>query len=268
MKIAAQTIGYFMPYLQKGIDVDFDFAEKTLREIKKIGYEGVQLSGFGKLSDKLIEFYKNICFELDLTIVATHISYSDLTENLPLVKKAQKEWNCKFCGIGSMPIQFQKNKETYINFANILNEIALELSLEKINFFYHMHAFEFIKYDKKTGLDILMENTNEKYVKLLIDTYWAQYGGINPIDLIKKYKNRIDTIHLKDMKIIPTGDKKFELGKQVICHIGEGNINFKSILSEIKKLEMDWVIVEQDYSLNKNINDCYYESLNTLKSLI
>lgn len=268
MKIAAQTIGYFMPYLQKGESVDFNFAKETLNNIKKFGYDGVQLSGFGKLTNELIDFYKKTCEDLELEIVATHINFQDLTENLELVKKAQKEWKCKLCGLGSMPLQFQKNIDTYLEFTQLVNKIAQELAIENIKFIYHMHAFEFIKYDNKFGLEILMDNTDKKNVGFLIDTYWAQYGGVNPVDLIRKYSDRLDTIHLKDMKIIPTGDTRFELGKQVICHIGEGNLNFLPIISEAKKLNFQWLIIEQDYSLDKDINYCYGESLKTLKNLI
>ncbi|MGL4653199.1 sugar phosphate isomerase/epimerase family protein [Cetobacterium sp.] len=268
MKIAVQTIGYFMPFLMKGENINFEYAKEILNNIKEMGYHGVQLSGFGRLSEEVIEFYKKNCEERSLTIVATHINPTDLIENLDLVIKAHKEWKCQFCGIGSMPMEYQKDMNTYLEFSNIIEEIGMKLKKEDINFMYHMHAFEFIKYNGKFGLDLIMENTSKENVKLLIDTYWSQYAGINSVDLIKKYSNRIDTIHLKDMLIIPTGDKRFELGKQAICALGEGNINFIPVLEEIKKLNMEWIIIEQDYALDGDINNAYKRSLDYLNSVI
>lgn len=268
MKIAVQTIGYFMPFLIKGESVNFEYAKEVLTNAKNMGYDGVQLSGFGRLTEEIIEFYKKNCEELSLEIVATHINPIDLTENLDLVIKAHKEWKCQLCGIGSMPMKYQKDTSTYLEFAKIIEKIGTILKEENINFMYHMHAFEFIKYNGKFGLDLIMENTSRENVKLLIDTYWAQYGGINPSDLIKKYSNRIDTIHLKDMMIIPTGEKTFELGKQVICALGEGNINFIPILEEIKKLNMEWIIIEQDSALDGDINSAYKRSFDYLNKMI
>lgn len=268
MKIAVQMIGYFMPFLLKGEQVTLEFARESLSNVKKMGYEGVQLSGFGRLSDEIIEFYKNTCNELELEIVATHINPADLTEKLDLVVKAHKEWNCKFCGIGAMPIQYQKNSQLYLEFAQLIEKIGENLKLKGITFMYHMHAFEFIKFDNKLGLDLLMENTSRENVRLLIDTYWAQYGGITPVALIEKYSDRIDTIHLKDMQIVSTGEKFFDLGKQVICSLGEGNIDFKPVLEAVKKLNMEWIIVEQDSALDGDINTAYNRSFEYLKEII
>lgn len=268
MKIAVQMIGYFMPYLKEGKSVDLSFARESLKNVKNMGYDGVQLSGFGRLSDEIIAFYRDTCKELGLEIVATHINYQDLIHNLDLVIKAHKEWNCNLCGIGAMPMDYQGNFEKYIEFANIIDRIGENLLKNDILFMYHMHAFEFIKFNNKFGLDILMENTASKNVRLLIDTYWAQYGGINVLSLIEKYRDRIDTIHLKDMKIVSTGDKFFDLGKQVICPLGEGNIEFEPIVNKIKELKMDWIIIEQDYSLAGDINGDYKKSLEFLKKII
>ncbi|MCQ9626865.1 sugar phosphate isomerase/epimerase [Cetobacterium somerae] len=268
MKIAVQMIGYFMPYLKEGKAVELSFAKEALKNAKEMGYDGVQLSGFGRVTNEIIDFYRDTCKELGLKIVATHINYLDLTENLDLVIKAHKEWNCDLCGIGAMPINYQGSYEKYIEFANIIDGIGKSLLKENIFFMYHMHAFEFMKFNNKFGLEILMENTSIKNVKLLIDTYWAQYGGVNILALIDRYSDRINTIHLKDMKIISTGEKFFDLGKQVICPLGEGNIDFKPIVEKIKKLKIDWIIIEQDYSLDNDINGDYKKSLDFLKKIV
>ena len=268
MKIAVQMIGYFMPYLKEGKEVELSFAKKSLENVKEMGYDGVQLSGFGRLSDEIIDFYRDTCKELDLKIVATHINYLDLTEKLDLVIKAHKEWKCNLCGIGAMPMSYQEKEEKYIEFSNIIDKIGENLIEENIYFMYHMHAFEFIKFNNKFGLDILMENTSPKNVRLLIDTYWAQYGGVSILDLIDKYRDRLDTIHLKDMKIVSTGEKFFDLGKQVICSLGEGNIDFKPVVEKIKELKIDWIIIEQDYSLTNDINGDYKKSLEFLKKIV
>lgn len=268
MKIAVQTIGFFMPYLKSNTKPTFRQMKDILINIKNIGYNAIHLSGFGQLSDPLIQFFKKTCLELNIKIIATHISPSDLFNNLPLVIKAQKEWSCNLCGIGSMPIKYQQNIDTYIEFSKLINNIGQNLKKHNIQFLYHMHAFEFIKYNNNLGLSILMKNTSKDNVKLLIDTYWAQYAGINSLDLIDQYADRINTIHLKDMMIVPTGNSYFEFGNQAICSLGEGNINFIPIINKLKDLNIEWIIVEQDTSITKDINTCYKDSLIYLKTLL
>ena len=268
MKIAVQMIGYFMPYLKEGKSVELSFAKESLINAKEMGYDGVQLSGFGRVTDEIIDFYRDTCKELDLKIIATHINFLDLTQNLEMVIKAHKEWGCDLCGIGAMPMEYQGSYEKYVEFSNIINKIGGDLLKENIFFMYHMHAFEFMKFNKKFGLDILMENTNKENVKLLIDTYWAQYGGVNILSLIDKYSDRLNTIHLKDMKIVSTGEKFFDLGKQVICPLGEGNIAFEPIVEKMKSLKIDWIIIEQDYSLDEDISGDYKKSLEFLKKIV
>ncbi|MGL5122781.1 MAG: sugar phosphate isomerase/epimerase family protein [Fusobacteriaceae bacterium] len=267
MKIGVQMVGFFMPYLMKGESVPFDFAKQALEEVKSIGYKGIQLSGMGTLTEEMITFYKETCKELELEIVVTHIGYKELVENLELVIKAHKSWNCKYCGIGAMPSQFQKNKETYIEFSKEMNKIGEKLKKEGIQFMYHMHAFEFIKQEKEFGLDLIMNNSENQNFKLLLDTYWAQYGGNNIIELIDKYKNRIDIIHLKDMRIVSAGTPHFDLGKQEFSPIGEGTINFIPIIEKLKELNLEWAIVEQDTGFGRDMKDCYLSSYNYLKSI-
>ncbi|MGL5639176.1 MAG: hypothetical protein ACRCW7_07530, partial [Cetobacterium sp.] len=79
MKIAVQMIGYFMPYLKEGKAVELSFAKESLINAKEMGYDGVQLSGFGRVTDEVIDFYRDTCKELNLKIVATHINFLDLT---------------------------------------------------------------------------------------------------------------------------------------------------------------------------------------------
>lgn len=49
-------------------------------------------------------------------------------------------------------------------------------------------------------VDRMMENTDPEYVSLLFDTGHFTYCGADPLEMVKKYVNRIKHVHLKDIR--------------------------------------------------------------------
>ncbi len=45
-----------------------------------------------------------------------------------------------------------------------------------------------------------MEHTDPEYVSLLFDTGHFAYCGADPLEMVKKYINRIKHVHLKDLR--------------------------------------------------------------------
>jgi len=77
--------------------------------------------------------------------------------------------------IGASTSQYQaypKNYECYVKTAKELSEIGKKLASEGITLSYHNHYFEFEKFEGKVVLDILFEESEEKYLKAEVDTYW------------------------------------------------------------------------------------------------
>ena len=105
-------------------------------------------------------------------------------------------------------------------------------------FLYHNHDFEFEKYDGKTAMDILLENTDKDGFKLTFDTYWSQFAGVDPTEFIKNHADRIYVTHLKDMAII--NDKK------EMTEVCTGIMNFDKILQVSEQNNIIWHFVEQD----------------------
>jgi sugar phosphate isomerase/epimerase len=67
-------------------------------------------------------------------------------------------------------------------------------------FGYYKHDFEFDRFGDKTGFDLLFENNNPEHVKVELDCYWAAFANQNPFVIIEKYKDRVMSLHMKDMK--------------------------------------------------------------------
>jgi sugar phosphate isomerase/epimerase len=69
-----------------------------------------------------------------------------------------------------------------------------------LGFGYHPHGYDFFPSDEGTLLDTMARATNPKRVAFQIDVFHAFHGGADPAKLIERYKDRVVSLHLKDLK--------------------------------------------------------------------
>ena len=208
---------------------------ETLKKVKDIGYNAVQVSGMGPVDSLQL---KKMVDEVGLKICATHISYDSLKNNLDSVISDHKLWECEYIGLGAMPQQFRKSLDGYMEFLRNISQIAQSIAQSGLNFVYHNHKFEFEKFDSKTGIDFLFDKTDPETFGFEIDTYWVQAGGADPVDWIKKVEGRMGIVHFKDMAI--------KEDQQIFAEIGEGNLDWTSIIKACRETGVKWYAVEQD----------------------
>ena len=212
-----------------------DVAE-TFRKIRTIGYEAVQISAFGPVDPQNV---RQMLDDNGLVCCITHIGYDRLKDDLPAVIDQHKLWNCKHVAIGSMPQQFREGVDGVRQFVAEANEIGRQLAEANLTFSYHNHSFEFARAGDTTLMDILYSETDPRYVKAELDTYWVQHGGGDPAAWIRRFKNRMPVVHLKDMTIQ-------DGSTQVMAEVGEGNLNWPAILEACREANVEWYAVEQD----------------------
>ncbi|NLC67190.1 MAG: sugar phosphate isomerase/epimerase [Clostridiaceae bacterium] len=209
--------------------------EKTLKKVKEIGYGAVQVSGIGPIDPYHL---KNLADEAGVQIVVTHVPYGRMINDFDALVKEHKIWNCEYVGLGSMPPEYSRDYDGYARFARDFSGIARKFADHGLKFVYHNHDFEFEKYNGKTGLEIIFDESDPEVFGFEIDTYWVQAGGADPVAWTRKVKGRMEVIHLKDMAI--------KERKQVFAEIGEGNLNWSEILKACNDIGVRWYCVEQD----------------------
>jgi sugar phosphate isomerase/epimerase len=218
----------------------------TLRKVREIGYTAVQLSAIGPIPHSEV---KVMVDDLGLTICNTHIGYEPLWNDLNSVIAQHHLWNCKHVAIGSMPAPYREAGESgYKQFAVEAAQVGEKLAAAGLTFSYHNHSFEFVRFPhgdgSRTGLDIIYDESDPRYLQAEIDTYWVQHGGGDPIAWIRKMKNRMPVIHLKDMVVAEPAHPR--LGSQWMAEVGEGNLNWPGILAACAESGVQWYAVEQD----------------------
>lgn len=216
---------------------DFD---RSMAKVAAIGYRAVQVSAIGPIDPHAVA---EICAKHHLTVCATHVSFERLQRELPQVAAEHRLWGCSTVGIGSMPEIYRKDAASFRAFAKEASDIGRRLKAEGLTLIYHDHRFEFEKFPDgkggaKTGMEILLEESDPEALEFELDTYWVQSGGADPVDWVRRVAGRMSVVHLKDMGI--------KNNEQVMAEVGEGNIDFARVLAACDEIGVKWAAVEQD----------------------
>ena len=217
-----------------------DFAA-SMAKIRDIGYRAVQVSQIGDIADADV---KRICDDQGLTICNTHASVDDLQRNPDAVIEQHRLWGARHVAIGGMPDDLRGSEDGFRRFCEIANRIGERLSAAGLSFSYHNHSFEFLRFGARSGLELIFDETDPRYVQAELDTYWIQHGGADPVAWIERMQDRMPVIHLKDMVMLPAADGGRP--QQAMAEVGEGNMNFAGILAACQRIGVEWYAVEQD----------------------
>ncbi len=234
----------------------------TLQKCKQIGYEAVQVSGIGAAIT-----YKEVARLLNdtgLTCCATHINLDKAMENPQQVIDDHQAIGCQYTAVGVAPERY-RSATGWSQLAKDMTELGRTLKAAGIVLGYHHHAMELTRYGDKTGMDILFGESDPSLVTAEIDTYWIQAGGGDPAAWIKKLSGRLPLLHLKDMSFGPdnTSDslqkkdgesdevfayrkQEYQVPKPLMAEVGEGNLNWTTILKAASDAGVLWYIIEQD----------------------
>ncbi|MFO7899178.1 MAG: sugar phosphate isomerase/epimerase [Planctomycetota bacterium] len=228
----ASCIGAQLYTVREFTQTPKDIAE-TLRKVREIGYEAVQVSGFGPIDKAEL---KRILDGEGLTCAATHIGFNEMRDEFERVVDEHKTLDCRYPAIGGMPGDY-RNEEGYHRFAKDASEVAARFKEHGMTFGYHNHSWELQKCGEQVILGLLMAECSEG-VTFEIDTYWIQHGGGCPATWIQRAAGRIPLLHLKDMAI--------QDGEQIMAEVGEGNLDWDGILAAAADAGTEWYLVEQD----------------------
>lgn len=211
-----------------------DFAG-TVKQVAKIGYEFVEMAGWGNLASA--KEAKKALDDAGLKVCGHHASLAELETKLDSILDDCETLGTTVLILPFMPDDRRQDAAAWTKAGETLNTIGRATHERGIDFAYHNHSFEFQKFDGKSGLDLLFENSKPHLVKAEIDVYWVTHGGENPVAYINKLGNRVISLHLKDMA---KGDEK------KFAPVGTGVVDFKAILDAATKAEVKWGVVEQD----------------------
>lgn len=206
---------------------------RSFEKLRAIGYRLVQIAGVGPIEPIHL---RRLLHDAGLEARASHVSWAAVAESVEAVAAEQESLGCSYTAVSSIPESY-RSESGYRQFAAELSTAARELAARGICLAYHNHSFEFQRFGKAAGYEILMDECTQD-VAFELDTYWVQHGGGDVAQWISRAAGRAPIIHVKDMTMEGT--------QQRFAEVGEGNLNWPAILEAARGAGVECCIVEQD----------------------
>jgi sugar phosphate isomerase/epimerase len=229
MKIGAQLYT-LREHLQTPQDI-----EATLRKLKAMGFDMVQLSGLGPCDIDLLAAWIK---ELGIEVCGTHSPWNRIADTAELKKliEEHKKLGATDIGLGMKPQLFPDTYDAYTDFIKEINIICKTAKDCGMTFGYHNHELEFQKFNGVRAIDRMIEECPDLH--FILDVFWVQAGGVNPSAYIEKLKGRIKIIHFKDFRV--------QGRTRQFAEIGEGNLDWSDIIPRCEKNGIPYAAIEQD----------------------
>jgi sugar phosphate isomerase/epimerase len=173
-----------------------------------------------------------------LKVAGTHTAFNLLQgDELPKTIDIMKTIGNKNVIVPSMPAQYRKSIDGWKEAGQAFNEIHEKIKRHGLVLGYHNHTVEFEKPAgaTETPFDVFF-STAVPAVKVQLDIGHCRRAGADPVEVIRKYKGRIISVHIKEY----SPDKPEPA-------LGEGVIQWKEVFGELEKQgKTEWYIVEEE----------------------
>ena len=218
---------------------------KVLDTIKMLGFTEIE-GGGGRIAP---EDFKKLCDERGISIPSTGAGYEQLVKAPDSVVMRAKALGSKYVMCAWIPheggvLTLENAKKAAEDF----NKAGKFLKDNGLTLCYHIHGYEFQPHEDGTLLDYIFKNTNPEYVSCEMDIFWVQFGGGDPVALLKKYGDRWKLMHLKDMRKGITKDLTGGTSQENDVAFGTGQMDIPSILKEAKKAGVKHYFIEDESS--------------------
>ena len=215
----------------------------TLKAIKAIGYEGIELAGtYGKNAKE----WKQMAADLGLAFCGTHSGLDSIKpENLSKTLDFYNEMDNPYV---TVPHMNADTAQGWIDFAKIFNDAVETAKKAGVRIGYHNHQHEFKdKFDGVSKFQIFFDHASPE-VNMQLDVGHVVSAGDEPVAWLKKYPKRAYTIHAKE--IYP--------GPGILGQPGEGRkgVDWDGVFKFCESDVTEWYIVETEADPKSIENVC------------
>ena len=150
---------------------------------------------------------------------------------------------------GDKPVYTEEEWKKVTEGFNRLGRLAAEKGM-KLTCHHHMGT----GVQTVEEIDRFMAETDPRYVGLLFDSGHLTFAGVDPVPVLKKYIDRIQHVHLKDVRL-PIRDQARREGWSFLQAVrngvftvpGDGDVDFAPIFDILAEHDYEgWVVVEAE----------------------
>lgn len=218
---------------------------RVLQQIRKIGYQEVETYDgmYGRPAAQL----RQLILEHGLRVPSGHFGYDTFDKDLDYARELGVEYI--ICPM--LPHAMWNSLDDFERAADQFNQWGAKAQTLGIQFAFHNHNYEFQQFHThnghtRTGLQAILDGTDPKLVHWEMDCYWVTQSGHDPIAMLRKYRNRIRLLHLKDRRRGFPPSTQMDAAAEHFTEVGTGTVDFKDILAIARRQGIHHLYVEQD----------------------
>jgi sugar phosphate isomerase/epimerase len=159
----------------------------------------------------------------------------------------------RYVGAASPPSGFPRTPEGFTAMAVAFNQWGQEARAAGLRFYFHNHPEDFaLDAAGRPIYDILLEQTDPRYVFFEMDIAWFDAGGQSAYDYFRASPSRYPLFHVKDLRYDPAGPRTTPGNVAQpsrpywLTDVGKGDIDFARIFSAARDLDDHHYFVEHD----------------------
>ena len=239
---------------------------QAINDISELGFPGIQLRSNilkdfgnrpGALRDLLAQHkLEMVAFSSGGVGIAPGTEADEITKH---VRNAQfvKAVGGRYLQVtdSARPKNGKPEAADFKQLGHVLSEIGKRANDLGIPVGYHNHMGSLG--EAPDEVDLIMDAADPRYIKLELDIAHYQQGGGDPVKAIRKYRDRLLFLHIKDVESLATSDSRGRAYRFV--ELGKGRVDLKSVFATLKEVNFGgWAVVELDSVPDKSMTpkDC------------
>jgi len=217
---------------------------KTLDRVKDLGFKYVELAGTYNLAP---EKFKAMLDERGLTPIAGHFAFDKFKSDPDGIAAEAKALGLQYAGTAWVKGKDAFDEKYCREVAAEFNRAGKALADKGLKFYYHIHGYEFVPFGDGTLFDLLVKETDPKYVSYEMDILWVVYPGQDPAKLLEKYPDRFCFTHLKDLrKGVATGALTGNTDVRNDVTLGTGQVDYPAVFRAAAKSAVKYHFIEDE----------------------
>jgi sugar phosphate isomerase/epimerase len=179
-------------------------ARSTLRRLKHIGFEEVELVG-----EKELDRATPMCRQLGLEVLSLHVwelfdpgapnaLHASAAETL--ADHAHRLGVRYVVFAGEAPREACSDLRSAHLFCDAIEQVGRLMAQRQLGFLVHPEPSVFAAVGSTSIFDQLLERTSGEYVNFEPDVFWIAHVGRDPVKELERLGNRTKIVHLKDRK--------------------------------------------------------------------
>ena len=243
-------------------DIQFGYAAITwqgqdrqaIEDVAAVGFKGIQLrtSALPEFGDKPAAL-KELLAKHRLTMVAFSSGNVRIDPEFEAEDIATHVKHARFVrDVGGLYLQLTDTRPKralvaadYQRLGWLLTEIGKRTADLGIPVAYHNHMNSIG--ERPEEVDRVLDATDPRYVKVLLDIAHYQQGGGDPVRAVRKFSDRILFLHIKDVQSPLPGNTGDPMRSYRFVELGRGTVDIKGVFAALNEVKFKgWAIVELD----------------------